>query len=128
VFNSIQFYTDNTVLTTAISNSKEVFGENTPYILENRLEGPIVIFNDHFIRTLREALSTGCMAKMSAKEVSLFREFVRYQNGSSYRDITQDSDRILSALNQWVVDLWSCEETPIVNGCFDTTEHTFSTC
>jgi len=108
--------------------AKELFGANRPFIKESGLHGPTVIFNDHFIVTMREALSTGCIAKMNVAEEDLFFQFVESQDGRLNRDISTDAVGVLAALNQWLIDELQCLDHPVVNGCFDQPEHTWQKC
>jgi len=112
----------------AVVAAKELFGENDPYIVERFLGGKVIIFNIHFITTVREAMTTGCMAKMNTAEENLFTKFIRYQEGSVYRDITQGEDEVMEALDAWLVRGVGCQTQPVVNGCFDKPTHTWNTC
>jgi hypothetical protein len=69
-------YSDTVVLT------QELLGETLPYTTVNTIiQGkPQVIFKDHFIEVFRQALSTGCMARMSYEEEVLLYAFIKYQN------------------------------------------------
>ena len=128
MLNDINFWSDPVQVDLAVEDSKQIFGENVPYIVEERLGTKVVIFNDHFITTAREAMTTTCMAKMNASETLLFNKFVDYQNGASYRDITTNDDNILKALDAWFMDDLNCVEHPVVNQCYDSPTHTWDTC
>lgn len=121
--NDSWFFDDNQELQDSVYDAKELFGENTPYRIELRMSGNVTIFNDHFIRTAREALTNGCMAKMSTVESALFIRFVEYQNGSDYRDITREDNEVLVALDQWFMDDLNNIPHPGVNACFDSPTH-----
>ena len=128
MLNDLAFFNNPIKQNAAIYDIKEVFGENVPYIIEKRLGGKVIIFNDHFIRTAREAMTTGCMAKMNEQEVLLFERFVKYEDGSSYRDITNVENEVVAALDQWFMDDLRCNAHPVVNQCFDATTHTYTSC
>lgn len=124
----ISFYSSDCKMNLAVADSKEIFGENQPYIIEYRLDGDIIIFNDHFIRTAREAMTTDCMAKMNEVEVELFQRFIEYQDGSEYRDISQEDNEIVAALDQWFIDDINCIAHPTTNACYDSETHTWDIC
>ena len=112
----------------AVADAKEIFGENLPYITEYRMDGKVYIFNDHFIRVSREAMTNDCMAKMNEAETELFLAFIDYQNGLGYRDITSDDTDVVEALDQWYVDDINCVPHPVMNSCYDTETHTWAGC
>ena len=128
MLNDIDFFGCAVQQNMAIRDSKEIFGENTPYTIENRFDGKIVVFDDHFIRCVRETLTTGCMAKMNAAEELLMADFVNYQNGDRYRDITRSTSDVMVALDEWMVNLVYCNQNPIVNDCYSDTPHTWDEC
>jgi len=105
-----------------------VFGENTPYTIETKITGKTILFNTHFITTIREALTTGCMAKMSGDEELLFLEFISYQNGDGFRDIATDVNDVLIALDLWMTNELNCMPNGIVNQCYTDVTHTWDTC
>ncbi len=119
-------YDSHDRITQAIFITKEVFGESDPYTTETRLDGDVIIFDDHFITVFREALTTGCMAKMNAGETALFWEFIEYQNGASERDITRGSNSVMDSLDQWLTDEIACVPHPVLNSCFDAPTHTWT--
>jgi len=121
-------FLDNTTMNEAVFAAKELFGENVPYTIEQRLEGAVIIFDTHFMETLREALSSGCMAKMNSNEEELFIRFVEYQNGHSYRDISELNVDIMGALDTWLTNLVMCIPNAEINGCFDNPRHTWEEC
>ena len=128
MLNDIDFFSCDLQMNSAVEDAKEIFGENTPYIIENRLSGKVVVFNDHFIRCVRETLTTGCMAKMNSAEELLMKDFVDYQNGDRYRDITRSTSNIMVALDKWMNNLIFCLPNPIVNSCYSDTPHTWDEC
>mgnify|MGYP000545460078 CR=1 FL=1 len=54
---------------------------NKPYLLKDSIYGPKTkaIFTEHFIYTMRDADSNGCLAKMSIKEKHLYWDYLNYQ-------------------------------------------------
>lgn len=128
MLNDIDFFSNTAQMDLAVEDAKEIFGENLPYVIEKRVDGRTVIFNDHFIRTTREALSTGCLAKMNSMEVLLFEKWVAFENGSSYRDITKTDGNIVQALDAWFMDDLRCIAHPRVNSCFDAGIHSWEDC
>ncbi len=128
LFNELEFYQDSTKMDLAVADSKELFAENLPYETERRLTGTVIIFSDHFIQTTREAITTGCIAKMSSEEEEVFFGWVQYENGSGYRDITETEESLYSALSQWLVDDVACLQHPAANACFNAPTHTWDSC
>ena len=120
---------NNTLADKVLYSTKEIFGESEPYVVEYRLGGKIIIFSEHFIRTAREAMTSGCMAKMSDSEVLLFNKWVEYENKVVVRDITGTDNDVVSTLDAWFIDDLNCTPHPVVNGCYDnTTMHTWVDC
>jgi len=115
-------------VTEKVKQAKELFGANRPYETELRLDGQIIIFNEHFITTLREALSSGCVAKMGHQEELILQKFIEYANGNTYRDITQDTSGVMVALDKWLGKLRRCVKTPAVGECYDAPTHTWKGC
>lgn len=128
MLNDIDFFGCSLQQNAAVYDAKEIFGENSPYIIENRIDGKVVIFNDHFIRCVRESLTTGCMAKMNSAEEILMDDFINYQNGNRYRDITRSNSDIMVALDKWMCNLVHCAPNPVVNSCYSDTPHTWDKC
>ena len=112
----------------AVEDCKEIFGENIPYVTEDRVGGRVIIFNDHFLETVREALTTGCVARMNASELLVFNDFVRYEDKATYRDITNSDDYIAEALDEWLTREVMCLSHPYVNECYGDTRHTWTEC
>ncbi len=123
-----EFFKDDVKVDTGIYLAKEIFGENIPYIFEQRLDGQTIVFSEHFIRTSREAMTTGCMAKMNSEEEELFQDFVDYQDGSVLRDISGRDDSVLVALDEWFNGDVFCYNHPVLNECFDADLHTWEQC
>jgi hypothetical protein len=128
LFNELEFYQDVEKMTKAIYGAKELFGENEPYVVERGIDGKVYIFNEHFITTVRGALTNGCMAKMNTDEEELFMAFIDYQNGSGARDITRDDNAVVEALDKWLVNSMNCIPNPVVNACYDAETHTWVEC
>ena len=59
------------------------------------------------------------MARMDRNEERLFYDYVKYCNGSNYRDITSTVNGVSSDLDDWLAKLIREEPLPVVNGCFD---------
>lgn len=125
MLNDIAFFTNAEKQNASIYDAKELFGENVPYIVERRITGKVIVFNDHFIRTAREAMSTGCMAKMNMAETDLFIKFVEYQDNNIFRDITSTTDQALVALNEYMVNEVYLFNNDVVNQCYDLQSHTW---
>jgi len=125
MLNDIAFFANSEKQNASIYSAKELFGENRPYEIERTIQGKVIVFNEHFIRTAREAMSTGCMAKMNMAETDLFLRFVEYQNNNIYRDITEQSDIVLEALNEFMVNSLLLIDNVAVNGCYDRPTHTW---
>jgi tRNA U34 2-thiouridine synthase MnmA/TrmU len=66
--------------TRGIQIAKELLGENLPYVVERRLNGDVVVFNEHFVDTAIEAMSTDCIAKMNACEQNVMFDYMEYLN------------------------------------------------
>jgi hypothetical protein len=114
-----------------IGHAKHLMGESTPYRTEKiATRETIVIFNAHFLRMLRQALSNGCTEGMSKSESELFFQFIGYQDGGVLDfDPVQDSGNILIALDKWIVAQVNCQSTDSddVNRCTGD-EHTWKKC
>jgi len=128
MLNDVFFYNCTPKQDARIQDAKNIFGENLPYIIEKRMAGNVVIFNDHFISACREAFTTGCLAKMNSMEVDLFERFVKFQNGVNYRDITTSENEVMTALDKWFMDDIHCLSHPVINECFDAATHTWTSC
>lgn len=70
-------------VTEATQEAKNLFKENNkPFTLKDTVDGPNtrVVFSEHFIRVMRDADSSECMAKMSKLEKYLYWDYITYQN------------------------------------------------
>lgn len=128
ILNDFEFFSDTKKIDVAVADAKQTFGENTPYVIETKITGKTILFNTHFITTIREALTTGCMAKMSSNEELLFLDFISYQNGDGFRDISSNVNDILKALDIWMTNELKCIPNGAVNSCFIDTVHTWESC
>ena len=111
-----------------MSDAKQLFGENTPYIIERRLEGSTIIFSEHFISCLREALTTGCMAKMDSEEERMFLAWTGFESANVSRDIATAGEDVMEALDKWMANLAMCKPNPIMNNCFDNVPIVWNKC
>ena len=91
--------------------SKELLGEHKPYSVRIDIAGnDIILFNTHFINCMRQALTDGCVARMSKSELKFWLEFVSYQN--DIQDGTRD-DVIVSARRElalYELSVWLQDE------------------
>jgi len=101
-----------------IALGKELLGEHTPYSIRKDIAGvDIILFNTHFINCMRQALTDGCVARMSKAELKFWYEFVAYQN--DIQDGTRDDaaldisevqapilrrEAALEELSRWIAD------------------------
>ena len=117
----------------AIYATKELLGESLPYVVENTIDGTTkgkrIIFNEHFINTVIEALSTGCIAKMNTEEEDVFFNYLDYANAQGQPDnIADTKDKDVSiALNNWLTNILYCRPNPVMNACFDS-KFEYTTC
>jgi len=106
-----------------IAVAKELLGENLPYTIEKRLEGDVVILDDHFINTFLEALTTGCIAKMNEKEKNILFKYVKYQdnllNGVVDADLDTETRLVIKFIDKWLYDEINCTRHIKTNECFD---------
>ena len=124
----VNFYSDVDMVNFSVYKAKELFAENEPYTRERRIDGEIVIFNIHFLTSVREAFTTECVAKMSPAEETVFFDYIKYQNETDQRDITNRDDEVMKALDEWIIAELACEAQPEVNSCFDSPTHTWIDC
>jgi len=117
MLNDLAFFTCIPQQNASIKDAKDVFGENTPYVILSRLSGNIIIFSDHFIDNVRKAFTTGCMSSMNFEEELLLNKYIKYQNNSMFRDITNDESAVLVALDEWLIRLINCEPQPTLTEC-----------
>ncbi len=125
MLNDIAFFANTEKQNASIASAKELFGGNVPYVIERTIDGRVVVFSDHFIRTSREAMSTGCMAKMNMSETNLWLRFVEYQNKKMFRDISDLSDEVLVTLSRFFVDEIYLLHHSEINECYDRPEHSW---
>jgi len=106
-----------------IAIAKELLGESLPYTIEKRLDGDVVIFNDHFINTFLEALTTGCIAKMNEKEKNILFKYIKYQNnllnGVTDIDVDTETKLVIKFIDKWLYDELNCTKHIKTNECFD---------
>jgi hypothetical protein len=117
MLNDFTFYSCREKSNRSIVDAKNTFGENLPYIMEARMGGSVVIFNEHYITALRLALTTGCMSAMNAAEEALTMRLIQHENGGNYRDITNNTDEVVVALDKWLHDEVVGNSHSIVNEC-----------
>jgi len=92
--------TDGYTVDEGVQEAKNLFKcNNTPYTLKDGVEGPKtrVVFNEHFIMTMRDADSNECMAKMSKLEKYLYWDYLNYQgivNGVMFANPTFTDEQI----------------------------------
>ena len=70
-------------ITECTQEAKNLFkSNNKPFTLKDGVDGPLtkVVFNEHFIRVMRDADSNECMAKMSKLEKFLYWDYLTYQS------------------------------------------------
>ena len=83
--------------------SKELLGEHYPYSIRKDIAGEdIILFNVHFINCMRQALTDGCVARMSRHELKFWYEFVAYQNDIQ-DDVRDDFHTDISVIQASVV-------------------------
>jgi len=108
-----------------IETAKELLGENTPYSIEKRLDGEVVVFNNHMTSTFIEALTTDCISKMNVSEKNLLFDYMDYSNALSgnydYAAPNGTSLAVVEALDKWLTDEVQCNPHPTVNECYDQT-------
>lgn len=86
-----------------VEYGKQLFKRNNkPYVLKDTQDGPLtrVVFTEHFIYSMRDADSNGCMAKMSKLEKELYWDYLDYQgivNTIMINNPTFDDDEVDSA-------------------------------
>ncbi len=109
MLNDIDFFTNTEEVDLSISDAKSVFGENDPYTTEMRLGGNVIMLSEHFREVVPEALTTGCMVKMSQSEKTLMFHYIEWQshmdgnggNDDGFSTIQKDA---LLALNKWIIE------------------------
>jgi hypothetical protein len=109
--------------TRGIQIAKELLGENLPYVVEKRMSGEVIIFNDHFIDTTLEALTTDCIAKMNTAEQNVLFDYLEYLNslwnGYEYEHPYGTKKEVVEALDKWIIDEVQCNGHDEVNACWN---------
>ena len=130
MLNDISFFNNNAKMDMAVADATSIFGEDTPYTKVELLASTQIIFKPHFEGCVRQAMSTGCIARMSEPELVLFREFMVWQQWLTDHSVTAGSaedtymspsnqkDALLE-LNNWMYRELTCEAQPVLNACYD---------
>jgi len=115
--------------------TKELLGENLPYVIERRLHGSVVILNQHFTNVLIDSMTTDCVAKMNESELNLLFDYMYYlytikQNVEYNQSDTEGNTplEIVKAVDQWLIDEISCSGHPTANACFNSEFKYVSSC
>jgi len=119
------FYLINSpILKETITDSKNKFTENSPFILVDSglgLNKQIVVFHDHFIDTLILVLSDGTgltISQMSVGERKWYYRYIDYLNkkaaGVSDMGMSDTTLHVLSKLDQGVFDMILNKPKPFV--------------
>lgn len=119
MLNQIQFNTNNDKIDYAMNDARTVFGETIPYEITHTLGGNTYVFTDHFIYSIRAALTSGCTGEMSFSESSLWDRFVTLQNNETFRNILSNNRTVEDSLDQWLFNLISGrgDDNPSLNSC-----------
>lgn len=128
MLNDIDFYSNTNKVDYYVNASIEIFGENVPYTIQRILGTKVVVFNEHFIRTAREAFTTDCVAKMNSAELDLLERYIAYTAGSIYRDITVEDSDVMEALDLRFMNALNCVVEVGINDCYDNATHTWLDC
>lgn len=59
---------------------KQIYQERVPYLIEEKVGGLCIIWDETFIALCRYAMSTDCMTAMSAQEREIWRYFVEFED------------------------------------------------
>jgi len=92
-----------------IDKSISLMGEHRPYRVRKDIAGnSVVVFNEHFLYGVREAMSNGCVQSLGEVESAFWYKFVEFQNDvqdgvRDNPDKDADVEVALNALNEWVV-------------------------
>lgn len=120
--------------TDGLTEAKDLLsqGENGPWWYESDATGhnSIIVFSDHFIYVVREALSTDCYANMFEDETPIFFDYVAYVDCALIGGICTGYDtplEVLVALDKWLYDEIQCLPHPTNQGCGEA-EHTWNSC
>lgn len=101
----------NSNLDTAIYKTRSLFGEHRPFHERSRIDGSIVIFNPHFIKAVRYALSSGKIVDMGPEEERLLMDFIAYQNtGLMASRNNRESGNLVELLDNWLINETDCAE------------------
>ncbi len=103
--NGIMYDQYNTTVTEGITLAKAMVGIASPYTIDRRPDGEVVIFSTHFLEAFATALSKNCIANMTEKEKDLYFEYTRYVKYKSESDVLQqtDKDAVYAALDAWAM-------------------------
>jgi len=102
----------------AVYDAKNLFSENVPYTIEYRLgDKKTYIFAEHFINGIIKAFTTDCMDNLNNSEREVLNQFISYEDGKSYRDITNEEDEAMAALDKWLYNMTMNLDNPKINGC-----------
>lgn len=110
------------MLTENIETLKTIFSQREPYQIVQRLGSEVIIFETIFLNNLREALSSGCMIKMSEESFKLTNDYVSYVDGALAET------PILKALDSTLVDIVDCTFVDRSNECTLNSVHEFNEC
>lgn len=107
-------------------------GGKGPWWYESDVSGKnsIIVFSDHFIYVVREALSTDCMANMFEDEAPIYLDYVAYVDCVNQGGICTGYETqidVIEALDRWISDEIQCLPHPTNQGCGET-EHTWNEC
>ncbi|PHQ88764.1 MAG: hypothetical protein COB42_08135 [Sulfurimonas sp.] len=108
--------------TKTYSDLQTLFSERTPFYTENRLSGSFIIFDSLFIRNFREALTSGCLMKMSEEGFSFTNDYIDYVDG-----ILTDTPEFL-AFDAVLVDIVNCTYVEKSSECTLNSVYEFNEC
>lgn len=119
MLNQIQFYTNNDKIDYAMDDARTLFGETIPYKTTHTLNGNVYVFTDHFILTIRAALTADCIGGMSFGEAAVWDQFVSLQNKGTFRNILSNKRTVEDSLDEWIFNLVTGNEddNPSLNSC-----------
>lgn len=109
----------NLTIEAIIGYGKELFGSHMPYSIRKDIAGEdVILFNAHYVGCMRQALTDGCVARMSKHELKFWYEFVEYQNDVQdgvRDDLTTDVSEIQASVLQreralYEMDAWISDE------------------
>lgn len=94
-----------------LAQLQEIYSERVPYEIEQKSDNSeLIIFSLVFTDLFEIALESGCVTKMSEEELTLFYDFVNYEDGL-YDDV------YVQALDGWIMNVMNGVENPIIEGC-----------